>query len=272
MTALAIGEFAFNNLGAIAALVWTSAKLSAISFASDLAFFFTTQIPAWPAFFRENWREIFVDAFNLTKTIFGNLAENVINAVSAIWEFIASGGTSSFELAWKPLTDGFSSALRELPNIPKRELSATEQQLAAQVDAMKKRLGTGLNETIGKRLETLDALKAPKTNIPDVVSKNVVEVKKPATPPKPAGKPKEKSDKKSSEPKFAGVLQRGSAEAFSAISRAMVRSQTKSKDDKLIAESQKQTAAAESANANLAAINSKLTVAEQIAFVKDLDS
>jgi hypothetical protein len=49
--------------------------------------------------------------------------------MKVIWDYIASGGTSTLEFAWTPLLDGFESTVAQLPDIPERAMTALEESL-----------------------------------------------------------------------------------------------------------------------------------------------
>ncbi|MBR9800557.1 tape measure protein [bacterium] len=65
----------------------------------------------------DNWRGIFTDLYNITGTIFQNLASNVMSIVTELWDFIKSGGTDAVNIDWTPLTAGFKSQIKEMPQL-----------------------------------------------------------------------------------------------------------------------------------------------------------
>jgi tape measure domain-containing protein len=60
----------------------------------------------------DNWREVFTDIFNITKTIVTNLFTNLKNLWTAFRTWIKTG---RWEFNWKPLTEGFKSAIKQWP-------------------------------------------------------------------------------------------------------------------------------------------------------------
>ncbi len=103
---------------------------------NDVAYWLTDTMPAYLTWFGENWTSVFNDIASGTATIFTNLASNIGNAMTAIWDFIKSGGTADLELAWTPLLTGFESTVAALPDIPERALTALEESLQQQTQAI----------------------------------------------------------------------------------------------------------------------------------------
>lgn len=121
-TALQVG---WQNIPEVASFAWNAVKLGAVTMFEDIKHSLTVVIPEVLSWFFDNWRDIFTDIFEMTKTIFTNIWENISSVFTAIvnWDF------SSFK--WTPLTEGFESAIKELPNIAGREMTALEKELTA---------------------------------------------------------------------------------------------------------------------------------------------
>jgi tape measure domain-containing protein len=148
-TALGVAEFAMNNWRDVADLAVTKAMLGIVTFANQVQYFFTDVIPATLTWFAENWRDILTDVFNLSTTVFSNLASNIGSILSNLPGLIA--GTTSFSELWTPLTDGFEATLKEFPKIAEREVGGLEAALAADADALSAQLGKGLGEHLAAR-------------------------------------------------------------------------------------------------------------------------
>lgn len=161
VTALAMAEFGLANWETFAELAFKSVGLAIVTFGNDFAFVFTDTMPALFAWFSENWADVFFSAADLVATVFINIGQNIRDAMTAVWDFIASGGTTSLALAWTPLTQGFVSTLQALPNLPKREMSNLESELQADIDAMNATVSTGMDEHVARRLQALDQLDTP---------------------------------------------------------------------------------------------------------------
>jgi tape measure domain-containing protein len=155
----------FENLLPITQFVWTNIALGAVTMFNDIAYWLTDKMPAYLTWFGDNWTKVFSDIASATATIFTNLATNIANAMTAIWEFIKSGGTADLELAWTPLLTGFESTVAALPDIPERVLTELEQSLQTQTEA----LGTQLADSFDAlELEAQAALNIAAPELPAI--------------------------------------------------------------------------------------------------------
>ncbi|HWL09546.1 MAG TPA: hypothetical protein VNQ76_14145 [Planctomicrobium sp.] len=151
MTATDMVAWAFANWQEVAQLTFAGAKLGVVAFEAEVVHFFTGVLPSLFSWFGKNWSSIWRTALDLSLTMLINLGENIRNIFSSIWEFIASGGTKSLQLTWKPLTDGFVNTIRSLPEIPKREMGPLEQQLNADFARLGNSAGASLREFLDER-------------------------------------------------------------------------------------------------------------------------
>lgn len=119
-----------SNLGTVWQITFTNAQLAAVSFVTDLSHSLTVTLPGYVSWFADNWRDVFTTIFDFTATVFSNLSTNIGNSMGEIWDYVASGGADAMESAWKPLTDGFESSIKELPKIAEREQSEMEKYLS----------------------------------------------------------------------------------------------------------------------------------------------
>lgn len=67
--------------------------------------------------FAKNWVQVIWDGFNASQTIASNFVKNVFENLTALFNYILSGGTSGLELTWTPLLDGFKTTMEKLPEI-----------------------------------------------------------------------------------------------------------------------------------------------------------
>ncbi len=160
VTALAMAEFGFQNWQSVATLVLTNIQLGIVQLGSVIGHFFTQQIPGYLTFFAENWKAVFFTAFDLVTTIFINMGTNIRRIMGEIWEFIKSGGTSTFKVAWVPLTEGFHNSISKIPDIPPRIIGPLEAQLKKESQALGAALGSGMQQHVNKRLRDMDELKS----------------------------------------------------------------------------------------------------------------
>jgi len=190
-----------QNLGTFMKLAAAQTGLAIVQLGNSVAFFFTDQLPAFFNWFLDNWGNLWRDALSITQTAVMNLADNIGTNMAEIWNYIASGGTSAMELAWKPLLDGFESTVSELPKIADRVPGQLE-----------KGLGTMVSDLEGK-------LQADMAGTMDALQKTVE--KKPITP---KVKPPDTGGGETITPvetKAVGVAQQGTREALSAIFGSM---------------------------------------------------
>lgn len=126
-------SFAWNNWQLLLKVALVSAELSVVTFANQVVYFFTEMIPGYLSWFGDNWRDVFTDIGNLTATVASNIWANL----KSLWDGIVglfSGEGFSFE--WTPLTQGFESAIKELPKIAEREMGPLEKSLSDEMNAL----------------------------------------------------------------------------------------------------------------------------------------
>ena len=206
LTTLGVVKFVFQSWPDLAQFAFTKMGLFALQGFGVIQHFFTGVLPALFNWFTSNWKDVFFTAADWVATVFINIAENIKSVMSAIWDFIASGGTAKLKMAWKPLTDGFVSTIKTIPEIPDRAIGDLERQLAKDSE----RLGKTLGRDFGK--EIADSLALLPTGTTGGETSDAI------TAAKPDGTVDEnQSAAGSKEQKSAGILERGSAEAFKAI-------------------------------------------------------
>lgn len=136
-------RWAFENMVPVFQFVGLSMTGIFVTAFNDVAYWLTDTMPAYLTWFGENWTNVFTDIASGTATIFTNLASNIGNAMTAIWEFIKSGGTADLELAWTPLLTGFESTVAALPDIPERAMTELEKAIQTQTE----QIGTQLADS-----------------------------------------------------------------------------------------------------------------------------
>lgn len=146
-------NFAWNNWQLLLQVALTSGELGIVRFANQVAYFFTQMLPAYLSWFGDNWRDVFTDIANLTATIAGNIWENL----KSLWDAIAgllSGDGWDFE--WTPLTKGFESAIKELPQIAERQMGPLETELQDQMNSLGEQLNSAWDDhtkEFGKKID-----------------------------------------------------------------------------------------------------------------------
>jgi len=202
--ALIGAEFAFKNLGPIVLLVFKKSQVAVVSFGASIAHFFTGVLPALFNWFVKNWDGIWRTALDFALTVFVNLGKNIRAVFSGIWDFIKTG---KWDVAFTPITEGFSNMIRELPEIPERQMGPLETSLRGEA----REISADLNADFEKfRIERREQLLGTGDEADDKVEMPDLAVSEPG------------GDQKKKEAKAAGAtaaLQRGSAATFSAISK-----------------------------------------------------
>lgn len=145
--------FGFQNFQKIATYVWTVVRFYAVKFYEDTAHFFTVQLPELGAWFLNNWMAIWTDAVNFSTTVIGNLASNVVSVITNIPNLIS--GTVRWDEVWRPLTEGFQSALGGLPELTEREMTQLEGQLMAEWTELGAEINEGWEDFRRRRLEEM---------------------------------------------------------------------------------------------------------------------
>ena len=197
--AIQVAATVVANLGTYLDLLGAQTALTFVSLGNSVAYFFTDQLPVYFQWFIDNWGNLWTDALSITQTVFTNLGENVANNMQAIWDYIASGGTTALELSWAPLLDGFKTTVSEIPQIADRIPSELEASLGESIAGLKEKLTADMEATADAMQAGLD--------------------KKPLTPtikPPPGG-----DTVTPTKTQAVGAAQAGTREALSAIFSSM---------------------------------------------------
>ena len=155
----------FTNIVPIVQFVGLMMTLLMVQAFNDIAYWFTTKLPAYLDWFANNWRAVFRDIAVGTMTVFSNLGINIKNAMGEIWKFIRSGGMEGLEFTWTPLLDGFKQTMAELPNIPERPMTALEQGMQEQIET----IGTDLADSFDSMMAEAAASMAAAAVVPPIV-------------------------------------------------------------------------------------------------------
>lgn len=120
-----------ENWKILAQVAFLSVALGAVQFGSQVVHVLTEVIPKTLTWFADNWVDVFYTAFDYVTTILINLGQNVRDFFSALWNAITGG---DFDFKFTPLTEGFKSTLKSLPEIAEREIGTLEKDLQAQLE------------------------------------------------------------------------------------------------------------------------------------------
>ena len=202
-----LATVAVQNLGDIAQLVFLRVQLAAMTLGRAVAHFFMEELPAYFDWFLNNWRDIWTTAVNFVGTAFTNMGSNIADSMTEIWDYIASGGTDSLEMAWTPLLEGFENTIGELPKVAASIPSAVEAELETQAADLQEKLAAKFSEAIAPAVE--EAVAPTIINAKEAAKKVVDDTEDVVATTRETG--------------GVAALQAGSGEALSAILGAMRR-------------------------------------------------
>lgn len=156
---LMVGAFTFfevilTNLDSIWTIVVSQAELYMLQLSGTIMHVLTEVIPAYAAWFGENFVNLMRDAVMLAYAVVSNHVQKIVDAFMALWDFIESGGTSDIlgqlgEIAGRSYLAGFESSLTDLPTIASRTITDREQELAATIG----QLGSNLGDEFARKME-----------------------------------------------------------------------------------------------------------------------
>jgi len=208
-----------TNWRAYAEIGILKVQLAFVQFGNTVAHVLTEMLPAYMEWFGNNWRALFTDLVSFTQTVFANLGENIGGAMTAIWDYIASGGTESLSLSWTPLLEGFKATAEALPQVAERIPSELEKKMQATLGTLQTEVANSMKATLdGLQTATEKKPITPRVEIPEQ------EIKATVTDTKTSG---------------VQALQQGSSAAISAIFSAM---RTQDKEAEMLAIQQQQLA------------------------------
>lgn len=141
--ALSAITYATNNWQVLLETAMVSAQLSVVRFGNQVIYFFGTAIPGYLSWFHDNWRDVFSDIASMTATIATNIWNNLKNLWDGIMGLFSGEG---FSYEWTPLTQGFESAIKELPNIAAREIGPLEKALQDDLDKLADNVVAGIEQ------------------------------------------------------------------------------------------------------------------------------
>ncbi len=133
MGTLSAVSFSFKEWQSIVEMAAVSSQLSIVRFGNQVVYFFGTVIPGYLSWLFDNWKEIFLDIGSMTATVFTNMWSNISGFWDALMSLLSGG---EFNFSWTPLTDGFESAIKELPQIAEREMGPLEKSLQDQLNSI----------------------------------------------------------------------------------------------------------------------------------------
>lgn len=147
--------YTINNLGTLFDMVGTAIAHAVVKTANEIEYVFADVIPTVLTWFADNWRDVLYDVATFTATVFRNIGGNVVDIFSNLPGLIS--GATAWEDVWTPLTDGFETTVKELPDIAARVAGDVEQSLADQLDQQRREFREGFNEYVDQQAQKVDA-------------------------------------------------------------------------------------------------------------------
>jgi len=156
ITQITMIEVVVGNLGTVWEMAVDSTELQLIRLVEGTKHAFTVEIPAYAAWFADNFTKLMADAFNAVVTIASNLGDKIGRIIMRIWDFVSSGMAGGFDqlaadigqVASGSLLEGFTATAEALPEIAARAITDREQELQARIG----KLGTNLAEEFNTKL------------------------------------------------------------------------------------------------------------------------
>lgn len=134
-----------QNFAAFFELTFLSIGLAAVKTFEVLRHWLTKVIPAYLAWFADNWRAIWNDSLNFLKTIVSNMWKNIVEFWQSIKDVFKGKG---FDFEWTPLLEGFKKTIKELPEIAEREMGPLERTMEARVKALSKKISRSFEDNL----------------------------------------------------------------------------------------------------------------------------
>jgi len=159
---LMIGAFTFfetilTNLSSVWDMVSAYAESAMLQVTGAIMHALTVQIPAYATWFGQNFVNILRDAFVGAYTIVKNHVLKIFDALTALWNFIASGGHTDLmaelgAISGRSYLEGFQSSLTALPEIAGRQLTEREKEMAERIGEIGGRLGQQFADSMAERM------------------------------------------------------------------------------------------------------------------------
>lgn len=139
----------------------------------------------------KNWYDVLMTMFDAASTVFINIGTNIREVFSKIWDWVSSGFQGELQIDWTPLTEGFWSTIKELPNLTEAEIKTTNDKL--------EKLYGEFADRESKRTE--ERLKGIEAAVPPVIPQNLLDSLGGGSEQK---RPNDSTSGKSKAPQFVG--------------------------------------------------------------------
>jgi hypothetical protein len=158
-------EVTLTNIGAIAEMAGASIVLSLEQMRSQFEHIFTVAIPAYAAWFADNFINILSDIGGIVIATFSNLGTSIGEIMAGVWNYVSSGFSADayeqlmFEVgraANRGLLDGFEPVTKALPDIGERAVSDFEKTLQGMVDTTASSLVSEFDSKFNERIAAMN--------------------------------------------------------------------------------------------------------------------
>lgn len=157
-----VGAFTFfevvlTNLDSVWEIAVAQSEIWMLQLVGTIEHALTVAIPTYAAWFGENFVNLMRDGMMLAYTVVTNHVRQIIDAFKALWDFIASGGTTDVlgqlgEIAGRSWLEGFESSLTDLPNVMGRQITDREKELAKTIGQVGANLGQQFSDKFAERM------------------------------------------------------------------------------------------------------------------------
>ncbi len=160
VSAVTLAEVVIGNFGQVWEMLKTKVMLYVTGIVEDVKHAFTVSIPAYAAWFGENFTTMISDVFFGAVTIIKNSVTNMGEIMKKLWDFVKSGFKGGPEAlfadisaaASKNLFEGFEAQTKALPQVMARNLTAGEQAMMAKIGGIAGNLGDEYKKKLAARL------------------------------------------------------------------------------------------------------------------------
>ena len=150
-------EVILTNLDSVWEIVVAQSELWMLQLVGVIEHALTVAIPAYAAWFAENFVNLIRDGINLAYTVVSNGITKIVDAFVALWEYVASWGESDImaqlgEIGGRSFLDGFESSLTDLPTVMGRTITDREKELTETIGKLGGELGDEFNRKMAERM------------------------------------------------------------------------------------------------------------------------
>jgi hypothetical protein len=150
-------EVILTNLDSVWEIAVAQSELWMLQLVGVIEHALTVAIPAYAAWFGENFVNLIRDGINLAYTVVVNGITKIVDAFVVLWEYVASWGESDImaqlgEIGGRSFLDGFESSLTDLPTVMGRTITDREKELTETIGKLGGELGDEFNRKMSERM------------------------------------------------------------------------------------------------------------------------